>query len=113
MRSQLFQKTPKAARHPTRMLKPLLSLLTEDSPAMNARMDVAAIRRFNGIKNTPAQCGAVVLSVAQSGRLVSSAHHTHRGAHALTEAVKREVAGRKLVLHEGALADLGQHRGGG
>ena len=33
--------------------------------------------------------------------------------HLLTEVVKREVARSKLVLHEGTLADLGQHPGGG
>jgi len=30
----------------------------------------------------------------------------------LTEVVKREVASSKLMLHEGALGDLGQHPGG-
>ena len=106
MRSQLFQKTPKAARHPTTMLikAVLSSLLTEDSPAMNAKMDVAAIRRFSGMKNTPAQ--------RRSDSAVSSGISLQGKRHALTEAVKREVARSKLVLNESALAHLGQHRGG-
>ena len=55
MRSQLFQKTPKAAMHPTRMLKALLSSLMFESPAMNAKIDVAAMIKFSGTKNPPAQ----------------------------------------------------------
>ena len=112
MRSQLFQKTPKAARHPTTMLKVVLSsLLTEDSPAMNAKMDVAAIRRFSGTKNTPAdaQRRAAVSLRDRSGISLQGECHGQM----LTEAVKREVARSKLVLHESALANLGQHRGGG
>jgi hypothetical protein len=92
MRSQLFQKTPKAARHPTTMLikAVLSSLLTEDSPAMKTKMDVAAIRRFSGTKNTPAQ------RRSDSAITLHSSEISLQGKrHALTEAAKREVARSK------------------
>ena len=87
-------------------------------------MDVAAIRTFNGTKNNPAewsglsQCVAVRAVGAVQG--VHTHTHTHKSTHTrahtegrmLTEVVKREVASSKLMLHEGALGDLGQHPGG-
>ena len=89
----------------------LFSLLTLDSPATNAKMEVAAIKMLSGTKNTPAQWRGhgAVRAVGARART----HQAHReNGRMRTEAVKREVAGSKLVLHEGALADLGQHRGG-
>ena len=102
--------------HPTMMLMEL-SLLSAESPPMNANMDVAAIRKFKGTKNTPAQHSAArSLSVwcsqgGQGGQGAQTNTDTENGR-MLTEVVEREVASSKLVLHEGALADLGQHRRG-
>ena len=119
--AQLFMKTPKAATQPTTMLRRVLSMLAEDcSPAMNDKTDVAAMRRFSGIKNNPVCAVARLLSQGRSQGRGRSGGESHTGTrqilrervHLLTEAVKHEVARSKLVLHEGALADLGQHPGG-
>ena len=99
------------------MLKALLLLLMSESPAMNAKMDVVAMIMFNGTKNTPAQhSGAITLSdaVRMVGAVPGGTRtHTHHAdtenGRMLTEAIEREVAGSKLVLKEGALADLSQH----
>ena len=99
------------------------SSLSSESPPMNANMDVAAIRKFNGTKNNPAewrglsQCGAVrAVGTVQGAHTYTNTRaracaHRENGR-MLTEVVKREVASSKLVLHEGTLGDLGQHRGG-
>ena len=82
---------------------------------MNAKMDVVAMIMFNGTKNTPAQhSGAITLSDAVRvvgavpGGTRTHTHHVDTG-NGRTEAIEREVAGSKLVLQEGALADLSQH----